>query len=59
MRRLRLSRVHHLHADHEALAEAFAEGAVERVVVLAGEHLHRVRSWVLETFDDAPRPASR
>lgn len=59
MRRLRLSRVHHLHADHEALAEAFADGAVERVVTLAGEHLHRVRSWVLETFDDAPRPVPR
>ncbi len=51
MLRLRPARVRSLHADHEALAEAFAEGATERVVSLAGQHLHRVRSWVLASFD--------
>ncbi len=51
MLRLRQARVRSLHADHEALAQAFAEGATERVVSLADQHLHRVRSWVLASFD--------
>ncbi len=53
MQRLGLARVRALQADHEALAEAFTEGAAERVVSLAGEHLHRVRTWVLDSFDTA------
>ncbi len=51
MRRLQLSRVHRLHADHEALWLAYAEGVAEGVVTLAGEHLRRVQTWVLDSYD--------
>ena len=54
MRRLRLSQVQDLQADHQALAEAFDDGAAERVVELAAAHLNRVRTWVLASFDAAP-----
>ncbi|MFT3861048.1 GntR family transcriptional regulator [Micropruina sp.] len=51
MLRLPLARIEHLHGDHEAMASAFAAGDVESLQRTAGEHLHRVCTWLLEAFD--------
>lgn len=51
MLRLPLARIEHLHADHEAMAAAFVAGDVTGLQDAAGEHLRRVRAWLLDALD--------
>ncbi len=55
MMKLPLARIEQLHADHEAMADAFASADASAGVQAAGEHLDRVRAWLLEAFDSAAR----
>lgn len=51
MLKLPLVRIEQLHADHEQLADAFLAGDVADTQALAGEHIDRVKVWLLEAFE--------
>lgn len=54
MLRLPLARIEQLHADHVAMADAFAAGDPSTTQAAASAHLDRVRTWLLEAFDGLP-----